>query len=60
MEPEPELEVNPPEEMDFNYDIPDIVEDDEDNPHEVFQECKLSVEFHDKAEYKATIFQPLR
>ena len=41
--PEPEIEVNPPEEMDFNYDIPDIVEDDEDNPHEVFQECKLSI-----------------
>ena len=40
---EPELEVNPPEEMDFNYDIPAIVEDDEDNPLEVFQECKLSI-----------------
>ena len=43
LEPEPELEVNPPEEMDFNYDIPDIVEDDEESPHEVFQECELSI-----------------
>lgn len=38
LEPEPELEVNPPEQMDFNYDIPDIVEDDEDNLDEVFRE----------------------
>jgi bloom syndrome protein len=55
LEPEPGLEVNPLEEMDFNYDIPDIVEDDEDNPDEVFRECKLQFNFIIKLKVSAAI-----
>lgn len=54
--PELELEVNPPEEMDFNYDIPDIVEDDEENPDEVFRECKFQFNFMIKSKVRQPSF----